>query len=86
VPKNKGKNMSDKLSSAPRFMVRQGSRGWMVYDRHRKGPALVGTNLALAVNLTKDQAEGVQRSLGGGPGPQDNSMGFKLSDRLFVSH
>jgi hypothetical protein len=53
--------MSDKASLAPRFLVRQGSQRWMVYDRQRKGPAMLGT--APAVNLTKEQAERIQRSL-----------------------
>lgn len=76
--------MSDNLPSAPRFMVRQASQGWMVYDRQRKGPALVGANLAPAVNLTKDQAERVQRSLAAGLGPQAIIVSNR-SDRLFVS-
>ena len=33
----------------------------MVYDRERKGPALVGTNPA--ANLTKDEAEHIQQTL-----------------------
>jgi hypothetical protein len=53
--------MINKAHTAPRFLVRQGSKGWMVYDRQRKGPALVGTNPA--VNLTKEKAERIQRSL-----------------------
>lgn len=40
--------------SPRRFLVRQGSKGWMVYDRERKGPAMLGTNPA--VNLTKEKA------------------------------
>lgn len=32
-----------------------GGLGWMVYDRERKGPAMVGTEFA--ANLTKEQAE-----------------------------
>lgn len=52
---------SDKASSPPsRFLVRQGSKGWMVYDRERKGPSMVGTNPA--VNLTKEQAETIYRT------------------------
>jgi hypothetical protein len=51
----------DKLVPASRFFVRQGFNGWFVYDRQRKGPALVGT--ALADKLTKEQAEQIQRSL-----------------------
>ena len=38
-----------------------GSKGWMVYDRDRKGPAVIGTDLA--ENLTKEHAERVQRML-----------------------
>ena len=53
--------MINKAHTSPRFLVRQGSKGWMVYDRQRKGPALVGTNPA--VNLTKEKAERIQRSL-----------------------
>jgi hypothetical protein len=33
----------------------------MVYDRHRKAPAMVGTRPM--VNLTKEEAERIQRSL-----------------------
>jgi hypothetical protein len=53
--------MSDKASPASRFLVRQGSKGWMVYDRARKAPAMVGTNPA--VNLTKEQADQIGRRL-----------------------
>lgn len=51
----------DKASAPSRFLVRQGFKGWMVYDRQRKGPAMVGTSLA--VNLTKEQAERIERTL-----------------------
>ena len=53
--------MSDKATkefATPRFLVRQGSKGWMVYDRQRKGPAMVGTDPA--VNLTKEQADQIE--------------------------
>jgi hypothetical protein len=53
--------MSNEAPSARRFLVRQGCKGWMVYDRERKGPALVGTNPA--ANLTKEEAEHIQREL-----------------------
>jgi hypothetical protein len=33
----------------------------MVYDRQRRGPALVGTRLA--VDLTKEQADHIERTL-----------------------
>jgi hypothetical protein len=55
--------MSDKSPSAPRFLVRQGCKGWMVCDRQRKGPALVGTNPA--VNLTRERANHIAQSLTG---------------------
>jgi hypothetical protein len=35
----------------------------MVYDRERKGPAQIGTDLA--ANLTMEQAEHVMRTLSG---------------------
>jgi hypothetical protein len=50
--------MADKEPAAPRFVTRQ---GWMVYDRQRKGPALLGTDLA--VNLTREQASHIQKAL-----------------------
>jgi hypothetical protein len=53
--------MADKEPAAPRFVTRQGNKGWMVYDRQQKGPALLGTDLA--VNLTKEQASRIQEAL-----------------------
>jgi hypothetical protein len=44
-----------------RYFVRQGCKGWMVYDRERKGPALIGVDLA--ANLTREQAEQMERIL-----------------------
>lgn len=38
-----------------RFFVRMGGIGWMIYDRERKAPALIGTELA--ARLTREQAE-----------------------------
>jgi hypothetical protein len=49
--------MTDTEPAPPRYMVREGCRGWMVYDRQRKGPALVGTSPA--VNLTRERANRV---------------------------
>lgn len=46
---------SEAEPKASRFLVRMGSAGWMVYDRERKGPALMGSDWA--ANLTKEQAE-----------------------------
>jgi hypothetical protein len=56
-----GDGRMDKSIPASRFLVREGPKGWFVYDRERKGPALVGTNPA--VNLTKEKAERVLQSL-----------------------
>ena len=53
--------MTDKELHQPRFLVRQGCKAWMVYDRQRKGPALVGTTPA--VNLTKEEADRIERTL-----------------------
>jgi len=53
--------MTDKELPPSRFLVRQGCKGWMIYDRERKGPALVGTNPQ--AGLTRKEAERIQRSL-----------------------
>jgi hypothetical protein len=53
--------MSDEVSPLSRFLVRMGCKGWMVYDRQRKGPAMVGTNPA--VNLTEEQANRIKQTL-----------------------
>lgn len=65
--------MSDNTFQS-RFLVRQGGRGgWMVYDRQRKGPALIGMDSA--ENLTEEQAHCIKRTLavggGAGFGPND---------------
>ncbi|MGY4154227.1 MULTISPECIES: hypothetical protein [Bradyrhizobium] len=44
------------LPMQARFLVRIGTTGWMVYDRERKGPALL-KNGDIAEKLTKEQAE-----------------------------
>ncbi|QHO78329.1 hypothetical protein ACH79_42825 [Bradyrhizobium sp. CCBAU 051011] len=61
--KHAGSHMEecDKASPPSRFLVRQGCKGWMVYDRQRKGPAMIGTSLA--VDLTKEQANRIERML-----------------------
>lgn len=53
--------MADRTASHSRFFVRMGGKGWMVYDRERKGPAMMGTDLA--ENLTKERAERVRLML-----------------------
>ena len=44
----------------------------MVYDRERKGPALIGT--AWAASLTKEKAEQVLRSLTSSPAEKQPSQ------------
>ena len=51
----------DTVSPPSRFLVRQGTKGWMVYDRQRRGPALIGTSLA--VDLTIERANCIERML-----------------------
>jgi hypothetical protein len=53
--------MREEASAPPRFVVRQESKGWMVYDRQRKGPALI--DLRPAINLTREQADRINREL-----------------------
>ena len=50
--------MGEKAFSPSRFLVRQGGKGWMVYDRQRRGPAMLGTSLA--ANLMKEQADDIK--------------------------
>ncbi|MGY4624665.1 hypothetical protein ACVWY3_002421 [Bradyrhizobium sp. USDA 4486] len=45
----------------------------MVYDRERKGPAVVGTEFA--ANLTKEQAERAYEILTGSPHQPDAEKG-----------
>ena len=47
--------MSESGLPANRFLIRMGGVGWMVYDRERRGPALIGADIA--ANLTREQAE-----------------------------
>lgn len=47
--------MTDEVPSQSRFFIRMGGKGWMIYDRERRGPALIGTDMA--ANLTKERAE-----------------------------
>jgi hypothetical protein len=51
----------DKASLPSRFLVRQGAKGWMVYDRQRRGAAMIGTSLV--ASLTKEQADSIEQML-----------------------
>jgi len=53
--------MKGEVSPPSRFLVRKGYKGWMVYDRERKGPAMLGTDPA--VQLTKEQAHEIEQHL-----------------------
>ncbi|OMI05538.1 hypothetical protein BSN85_24940 [Bradyrhizobium brasilense] len=46
-----------------RFLVRQGSIGWMVYDSELKGPAQIKKNGPFAEKLTKEKAEIIAQAL-----------------------
>jgi hypothetical protein len=47
--------------SPPRFMVRQGTRGFMVWDRDCKGPAMFDGYLA--IGLSEWQANQIKEQL-----------------------
>ncbi|MHC2251065.1 hypothetical protein ACVILK_000757 [Bradyrhizobium embrapense] len=46
-----------------RFIVRQGGKGWMVYDSELKGPAQIDRDGAFAEKLTKEEAEALAERL-----------------------
>jgi hypothetical protein len=50
--------MTDPL---PRFMVRRGSRGYMVWDRVLRGPAQI--NGRLLIGLAKEEADEIRDQL-----------------------
>lgn len=58
--------MDKGTSLEKRYFIRMGRTGWMIYDRERRGPALLGTGWA--ASLTKDQAERLHQILIS-PGP-----------------
>ncbi|WOH53800.1 hypothetical protein [Bradyrhizobium sp. sBnM-33] len=53
----RGMKERDTASPPSRFLVRQGA----IYDRQRRAPAMIGTRLA--VDLTKEQANRIERML-----------------------
>ena len=55
------KQMNDKAPT-PRFIVRQGPKNFMVYDRAARGPARM-TSDRLAVGLSKGDAETLRDQL-----------------------
>ena len=61
TPFSRAQQMTNKEPAPPRYLVREACKGWMVYDRQRKGPAMVGTSPA--VNLTRERASYIAHSL-----------------------
>jgi hypothetical protein len=55
-----GRTLTDE-PSLPRFMIRQGAKGHMVWDRQRKGPAMY--NGHVAIGLTELQANEIKVQL-----------------------
>jgi hypothetical protein len=57
------KKLNDIANAAPvgRFMIRQGQRGLMVWDREAKGPAKIDGRQA--VGLTEQQAADIKTEL-----------------------
>jgi hypothetical protein len=53
--------MTDEPPFSPRFLVRQGTRGWMVWDRHAKGPAQFHGRQA--VGLAEERAREIMDAL-----------------------
>jgi len=58
--KSQGRTLTD-APSLPRFTIRQGTRGLMVWDRQRKGPAMY--NGTQAIGLTEHQANEIKTQL-----------------------
>jgi hypothetical protein len=58
--KPQGRALTDE-PSLPRFMIRQGAKGLMVWDRQRKGPAMY--NGQQAIGLTEYQANEIKLQL-----------------------
>ena len=65
--------MIEREQPANRFVIRMGGNGWMVYDRYRKGPALIGTDFA--ADLTREQAERAYHTLSGSIGEASARQG-----------
>lgn len=61
--------VSESARPANRFLIRMGGVGWMVYDRERRGPALIGSDLA--ASLTREQAERAYDILVGSAGDSE---------------
>ncbi|OKO69894.1 hypothetical protein AC628_32255 [Bradyrhizobium sp. NAS96.2] len=59
---NQGISLNYAMPVQARFLVRMGTTGWMVYDRERKGPALL-KNCSLAGKLTREEAEQLKQKL-----------------------
>ena len=47
----------------PRYLVRMGSKGWMVWDRQARAPAMLGRDGRPAIDLTDEQAREIRDEL-----------------------
>jgi hypothetical protein len=59
-----------KMTEPTRYLVRKGSTGWMVWDRHAREPARLEEGRP-AVWLTKEQAQKIK----------DELLGFKANEK-----
>jgi hypothetical protein len=56
--------MTDHPPDLPRYLIRIGLRGWMVWDRHSKGPAKFQGRRAIV--LTEERAREIKEELTAG--------------------
>ena len=56
-----GEMTADNPSYVERYLVRKGTRGWMVWDRQQRGPAQTGGRLE--IGLTEEQAREIKDRL-----------------------
>jgi hypothetical protein len=47
----------------PRYLVRMGSKGWMVWDRQARAPARLGRDGRPVIGLTEEQAREIRDEL-----------------------
>ena len=53
--------MTEQRPHLARYLVRQGIKGWMVWDRQARGPAKIGRRLTKG--LTEEQAQQIKDEL-----------------------
>jgi hypothetical protein len=52
-----------KMTELERYLVRMGSKGWMVWDRQARAPARLGRDGRPAIDLTDEQAREIKDEL-----------------------